>query len=545
MRVRTKLWSDGRRVRELKHQGFMTARLLYHELRAASPVLADELDAITKEALELWKSPHLRTFTAHGEPHILQVEANLDALTKPLQASPQKLRPEEIFILIAACYLHDIGMQLGERDARERHAQYAFDLILHAHARHMGEERRVTLPINDRNARQAIAAVARGHWTNFAVALDSTDAMKGNTEGRLRLLGLLLAMADLLDLSPERATYFKSIHQLDKLDAMAELHQTMHELVRVFRVAAPNPAIPEELQYQLEWSDDSETTRTISDWALHWFHSQWRVVAPLLHRESNGRIRWAKPWATAKFREPVGPPLNPSDAAQRILRAERANQLRINRDVFTQAFKDAVTKNHAALFRFPSDAEIDGKPVVEWCESHARLQPNIKVARCDVLPTAALEQASIIAQLLEQIGQHLPKCADDEALQRWRGHVAGEAAGLVVVLVVTADYDERLLTPIIEAAVARPASAPARVILLLSLSAAGPASAPGTNVTVCKGEPFVRADVVDYLQKHWGMDAAASEQTCSAMDASGVLSRPARVYDYVRLHCGIATTAIT
>jgi len=58
-----------------------TARLLYQELRQQSATQADDLDAITKEALVLWQSPHLRTYTAHGEDHIHQVEENLDALT--------------------------------------------------------------------------------------------------------------------------------------------------------------------------------------------------------------------------------------------------------------------------------------------------------------------------------------------------------------------------------------------------------------------------------------------------------------------------------
>ena len=196
-------------------------RSLYNQLRQQSGSLADSLDRITNEALVLWQGQHLRTFTAHGESHILQVEANLDALTRALQISPQKLQPQEMYVLIAACYLHDIGMQLGERDAREKHAQYAFDLILRSHARNNNEERRVTLPIDDRNAREAIAATARGHWTNFAVELVREDVLVGMSRGRLRLLGLLLAVADLLDLSPVRATYFRSIHQLDKLDATA------------------------------------------------------------------------------------------------------------------------------------------------------------------------------------------------------------------------------------------------------------------------------------------------------------------------------------
>lgn len=519
-------------------------RLLYHELHQQSPALAGELDAITTEALVLWKDQHLRTFTAHGEAHILQVEANLDALTRGLQASPQKLKPEEIFVLLAACYLHDIGMQLGERDAREKHAQYAFDLILHSHAQHEHRDIEVRLSINDRNAREAIAGVARGHWTNFAIDLAPGDKIHGNTPGRLRLLGLLLATADLLDLSQMRATFFRSPHRLDKLDATAQLHQTMHELVKGFEIFAPDPGVSEELQYLLEWSDDSDTTRTISDWTLHWFHSQWRTVAPLLYRESGGKIRWVKPWAIARFRHPIGPLPDLSDDAKKILRAERADQLRIDRDEFTRSFKEAMDKTESALFRFPSAVEIDGKPVVEWCESHARLHSGMKVGRCDIQPTAALDQASIVAQLMEQVGPHLGTCTDDEAIQRLKLHASAEPGGIVIILVAGGGYDAGLLGPIIEAAMQRPASTAGRVVLLLAPAAAGPDSIAGAATTVSKGEPFEKADVVQYLQKHRGLDSAESEQTYSSMELIGVAKQPAMVYEYVRSHCGIAAARI-
>lgn len=523
---------------------FMTERLLYLEMREHSAPLADELDTITKEALALWQNQHLRTFTAHGEVHILQVEANLDALTRGLQASPQKLEPYEIFVLIAACYLHDIGMQLGEPDARADHAEYAFKLILHSHAQHEHKDIEVRLSINDRNAREAIAAVARGHWTNFAIALATKEKIYGNTPGRLRLLGLLLATADLLDLSQMRATFFRSPHRLDRLDATAQLHQTMHELVKGFEIIAPDSGVSEELQYVLEWSDNSETTRMISDWALHWFHSQWRTVAPLLYRESGGKIRWVKPWVIARFRPPIGPLPKLSDEAARILRAERADQLRIDRDAFTRSFKEAIGKGEVALFRFPSDAAIDGNPVVKWCESHARLHAGMKVARCDIQPTAALDQASIVAQLIDQLGDHLPTCTNDVAIQRLQQVALVETSGIVTILVVGMSYDARLLAPIIEAAMQRPASAPARLVLLLASAAGGPASIAAASTTVSAGEPFVKADVIRHLQKHWGLNPAESEQTFATMESIGVASQPAMVYEYVKSHCGIAAARI-
>lgn len=526
-----------------------TARLLYHELRRQAAILADGLDVITNEALVLWQDQHLRTFTAHGEVHILQVEENLDSLTRGLQVSPEKLQPEEIFVLIAACYLHDIGMQLGEHDAREKHAQRAFDLILSSHAQHENKDLQVRLSINDRNAREAIAAVARGHWISFAVNLAVGEKIYGNTAGRLRLLGLLLATADLLDLSQMRATFFRSPHRLDKLDATAQLHHTMHDLVKGFEISPPDPRVAEELQYGLEWSDDSETTRTIADWVVHWFHSQWRTVATHLYRESSGKVRWVKPWIRVTFRQPIGPLPKLSDDARKVLRAERADQLRINRDKFINSFKDAMNKAEPALFRFPSDAEIDGKPVVEWCESHACLQPSMKVARCDIQPTAAFDQASIVAQLLEQFGEHLPVCTDQEAIEYLRlfavRHAPTNPDGIVTILVLGASADADLLAPIVEAAMQCPTPTAPRVVLLLTPAAAGPTSIAGTTATVSTGGPFEKADVIHHLQKRWGLDFTESEQMYSSMERMGVTERPARVYESVKELCGITAARIT
>src|SRR6185436_19204257 len=100
----------------------------------------------------------------------------------------------------------------------------------------------------------------------------------GNGKGRLRLLGALLATADLLDLSPVRARYFRSTHRLFSLPSLSELHQTTHRLVKGFAIGPPDPLVPGDLRFTIDWRDDSQNTRMISDWVLHWFTSQWRQL---------------------------------------------------------------------------------------------------------------------------------------------------------------------------------------------------------------------------------------------------------------------------
>jgi response regulator RpfG family c-di-GMP phosphodiesterase len=114
--------------------GVQTITTLRLRDQIKNPELRGGLDQIFKEAQEIWAAQHLREYTIHNAPHYLQVEQNLDALTAYMQTTAARLSEEEIFVLLAACHLHDIGMQLGVPDAREKHAQYAFELILYSSA---------------------------------------------------------------------------------------------------------------------------------------------------------------------------------------------------------------------------------------------------------------------------------------------------------------------------------------------------------------------------------------------------------------------------
>lgn len=517
----------------------MSARFLYNELRGTNPDLADELDAICREALEIWDEQYLRPFTAHGKPHIEQVERNLDSLTRPLQSLGATLTAEEIFVLLSACYLHDIGMQLDDPDARAKHAEYAHSLILYSHALIGPEERRVTLPINDTNGRIAIALVARGHWTQYALQLKSEDFIVGNKRGRLRLLGVLLAMADLLDLSPVRARYFRSIHRLYDLKPLSELHQKMHALVKGFQILAPKPEVSGDLQFQLEWHDNSETVHDISDWIMKWINSQWRQLHEPLYMESRGTIRWAKPWATIFFNIPPGPVQTLSVKALDVLKAERAEQARIDRDKFIERFKDSIISGEAMVFLFPRNSGLDGRVISEWCESHARLYKNCLIARVDVQPHDPLDLSSIISQLMEQWGKHLPVCRDDEALEHLRSFVSTDQTALISVI-VSEEYKKNLLETLLQTLVQRPHTSPnpARICLLLTHEATGPNNLNNASIIPFDGLVFSEIDVKQHLQA-WGYSENECRDIYRKISNLGIKEKPGMIYTYIENHCGL------
>jgi hypothetical protein len=507
----------------------MIKGVLFEELRQGNPALADNLQDVYKRAIEIWEEQSLRAFTAHGKPHIDQVASNLDQLTRPLLGVNAPLGPEEIYVLLAACYLHDIGMQLDLPDARERHAEHSFDLILSSFDTRF-RELYVQLPIANTNAREAIALVARGHWTSFALQLVPQDFIYGNQRGRLRLLGALLAMADLLDLSPVRARYFRSPHRLFHLPPVSELHQTTHQLVKGFDISPPRSDVPGDLRFTIYWRDDSEEVRSISDWVLHWMTAQWRQLDPVLHADSGGAIRWAKPWAGPVFRQPMEPRITLSSAARGILAAERTEQLRINRDEFCQALLDVLKEGRRVLFHLPQAAGGDGSPISEWCAAQPRRHEGVRVARLDVLQSDAPDLVSLVADILEQWGEHLNAYSEGAALSRLESILAAEGGKASVVIIATDAYP-RPLGLLIQALFER--SKKPLIVVLFSPAAVGPEALAGVDLRRPSWSEVRTADLEDHLRQSWGYNNAVAGRLARGASDLGLCHLPGLLYLYV------------
>ncbi|MEA2603874.1 MAG: hypothetical protein QOF89_4866 [Acidobacteriota bacterium] len=523
----------------------MGTRELYRELLTKEPELAKRLDKVCEEALEIWKYPHLQQMTEHGRPHIEQVEANLDALTRPLQASVSSLEAAEIYVLLAACWLHDIGMQLHVADARAEHAQHSYELILHSSTQMDGQELRlrVILPIEDTNAREAIARVARAHWTSFALELPSREHIFGNFRGRLRLLGLLLAMADLLDLSPIRARYFRTWHHLYEADAVGLLHHVKHELARGFEVGPADPHVPGDLRFLLTWRADDAETRQISDWVLHELSLYWRQIAPELHRESGGAIRWAKWWAQAVFQAPLGPRPRLTPQAHAVLDAERAEQVRIDREAFAATFRTALKEGRRIIFRLPGDSLWDGNQMSRWCSSQAR-KAGARSADLHLRPAEAKDLPSIAAELMHQWGfRDLPPLPGEEALERVKTPLLTAGIGAFVTVIRDESLAVSYLPDLLGVLASRhPGEAGARITILLSTGAAGPDEISGAEVTRPDWTAISEEDIRLHLNRSWGWSEEESRAKAATATRLDLGQQPGRLYTFLRDECVIWDT---
>ena len=156
----------------------------------------------------IWSRPLHRYYTDHTVDHSERVIALLDGLTEGMMATDNRLCPTEVFVLLAAAYLHDIGMQ-NERfaegdleDIRAIHHEIAAEMI---YAVFEDPANAFAVPLaRDPGPVEAIALVSRGHRKVDLSAPEFNPLTHGNETIRLRLLAALLRFADELDIDHRR-----------------------------------------------------------------------------------------------------------------------------------------------------------------------------------------------------------------------------------------------------------------------------------------------------------------------------------------------------
>ena len=178
---------------------------------------SSKLNIIEQEAEKLWKKGEFYHvyYTLHGLDHSNYVIEILEKLIDGLN-SEDNLNETEIFCLLSAALLHDVGMLYKYPEDVERAAKISKlkkrpysvqDLIRDEHHIRSGRyiiEHAEGLKLDHREA-EYIRLIVEGH-RQIKLELDEyNDQVIGLKSVRVRLLSALLRLADELDLLPERA----------------------------------------------------------------------------------------------------------------------------------------------------------------------------------------------------------------------------------------------------------------------------------------------------------------------------------------------------
>jgi len=207
---------------------------LEQSLRKISPDLWERLNGVKNAVEKVWKTTYLHWYTDHGPQHSRRVIDLIGQILCPL-CLDYRFRPEndfplsdyELYILLTACYLHDIGMQdlkvdersvdeLGPSDweeIRKRHPQRSFEIIRDRTIKPR-PRRTIDLGLAESDADDSlmpIALVSKAHGSEyFESAVSELQENVHHPAGkpiRGDLLAALLMMGDEIDLHRSRVRH--------------------------------------------------------------------------------------------------------------------------------------------------------------------------------------------------------------------------------------------------------------------------------------------------------------------------------------------------
>jgi hypothetical protein len=266
------------------------------------------LERVKVSGRQIWKEPRLSWYTDHGFSHSQRVVDLLGQIVEHLQTTEKRLSPSDLFVVLAACYLHDIGMQdlningrevetLGPDDyefIRRRHPGRAYDLII---------ERTVTLRSGQfwidldcsRSCVKSIALVSQGHGSEFfEKTLDDFARSRYQIRRwtvRGDLLTALLLMADELDLQEERARPLPEMRS----SSISSMHHHVHFCITSIQVAKGDTNKQRCIRIWFEYPKDSiGYAKKIRRWLVGKLYRQCQITAPIVKSSTDGELEWCE-----------------------------------------------------------------------------------------------------------------------------------------------------------------------------------------------------------------------------------------------------------
>jgi hypothetical protein len=239
---------------------------LEKELWEKNPYLFEELQKIKYAAARVFaEGQEILWYTDHGLQHSHRIVQRVTVLLQPLHGT-QRLSGEELFVLLASCYLHDIGMYYFKTAGktypysptdfdliRRRHPEVSARLIMENAAYLDDPQQAIELPIPEAFV-DAISLVCQAHGTNyFSASLHRLATVPTTTDAVFRgpLVAALLLMGDEMDLDSQR-----SASLLTRLSKWADyppesiLHIYQHHYIRNIKVLQEGGRCRLEVSFQ-------------------------------------------------------------------------------------------------------------------------------------------------------------------------------------------------------------------------------------------------------------------------------------------------------
>ena len=301
--------------------------------------LHERLERIRLSAEKIWQEQRLTWFTDHrAQTHSKYIIEHLADILQNLEKTEQRLNVHELYVLLAACYLHDIGMQnyvskdgkgveqfssADYNSIRKDHPRRAKEMILRRGFSSTKDEFRIDID-DDPQYLKLIALVSQGHGTAFfedsVKQLDQLGYRPGNAPFRGSLLAALLLMGDELDLHERRASF----RQEYSYSPVSLLHHYIHSYVTGVEIVSGFTPKHRRIRVFMEFPKDADRYKNdVCDLVRNKLLTQCQLTNDIIERATQGELKWDLKIEinVSVDQENVRRPLNTSAQAPEILEA--------------------------------------------------------------------------------------------------------------------------------------------------------------------------------------------------------------------------------
>lgn len=348
--------------------------------------LYPRLERVRISAERIWAVPRLGWFTDHSASrHSRRIIQLLGGLTDELQNGPMALTRGEVYVLLSAAYLHDIGMQdfavdgrgqeeFGLADyelIRKRHPARAKELIVGRALLLEAGRDRFRIDIDDElQYLLPIALVSQGHGSSYfeetVAELREADYAPENVPLRGALLTALLLYADELDLHEDRASFPQEM----SLSPLSALHHHVNHYVTRVAVEAGQTGRSRSVQLSFSFPPGSDEYQgDVRLYVTSKLASQANRINPVLRAETDGYLE-IEPTIRVRSRTETieGARRDLPVAALRRLRLEMLEQQLIDREDLKAGLRSAVESQRPLLVELVAGPESDLAAVLSWLE---------------------------------------------------------------------------------------------------------------------------------------------------------------------------------
>lgn|GEM_PF-2910131 len=191
------------------------------------------INTIHEETRKIWLKPIHTYYTDHGIPHSERILRLCDKMLEYHYG--QKLCEEEIVILAASCYLHDIGMQLPEFSGLEKKETYSNAEKNHIRDNHhIASANAIKIILVektdiDRGLIEYISLISKYHREKGCNIYNLEDSSFHGKNIRLRLLACIMRLGDELDVDSQRIDF--SSAEFIGLLPLTKMHWYSHKYI--------------------------------------------------------------------------------------------------------------------------------------------------------------------------------------------------------------------------------------------------------------------------------------------------------------------------